>query len=309
MYDGGPHNAPARTEPRRRLPIARIADDWNDGWIGNRWLWLLLVAIFLHAYLARVPVERFSLFEPKPTVRDPVAVELLSKSRPVVMTERATVEPSKDDDKPAEFAGEFRNRTARQTRAETTGQFREFRPSGGTQRRQRGSSDRSRNEEGEEEASRIASLGLSDLMPQNAASPYRLPDNVAAGVRTVLNTDSVVHAGFFNRIASAIYDGWVAQAQMAIERLRIQGKILPTNDYVTKIAIEIDTDGNLREVRLLESCGVPLLDDAPKKAFWDAQPFRNPPKGLFQGEPTFIIPFQFHYQWRTSGINFGRSSP
>jgi TonB family protein len=101
----------------------------------------------------------------------------------------------------------------------------------------------------------------------------------------------------------------VAQAQMAIERLRIQGKILPTNDYVTKIAIEIDTDGNLREVRLLESCGVPLLDDAPKKAFWDAQPFRNPPKGLFQGEPTFIIPFQFHYQWRTSGINFGRSSP
>lgn len=298
--------APRRSEAKlRRLTLP--TGDWrSESPFASRWFWVLLAAVLLHWYASRWNVEQLSLIGPA-APKPPVPVELLNpKRRPVVMTEHSPVEPLHDDKKPAEFEGEFRNRTDRQTKAEQSGAFREFR-AGSTKSAGKtpGQAAKTVRGHGDVEASRIAALGVQDLMPQSAASPNALSDDIAKGTRTVLNTDGVQYAGYLNRITSAVYDGWVANARMAVERLRAEGKQLQSNVYVTKVLVEIDTDGNLRDVRVAESCGIPLLDDAPKKAFWEAQPFTMPPKSMFRGEPTVSLMYELHFEWRTSGFSLG----
>lgn len=131
------------------------------------------------------------------------------------------------------------------------------------------------------------------------ASPYLLPDDVPQGSETVLNTDRYLYASFLNRIADSIYQPWVDEIDLARETLESAGKHLEANLYVTKLSVVLNDRGDVVEVQVLKSCGVEAFDEAPKRAFWRAAVFPNPPGAFFTKSDTLRLYYEFHLKLGT----------
>lgn len=272
---------------------------------GNLFWVAFIVLGMLHLLFGRVPTSALRVGWPAVEGRlgstPPIEVEkYVDSNKPVVTTSRAPEDPLLKD-KEARFAGEFRNRVEQETHNPRTGRFQE----GGAGKS--GTPDPAQadpsNEAGEPGVTkRHGNLGMSDLMPFGA-SPHRLPDDIAEGSETLLNTDSVRYAGFINRIADEVYDPWVRHARDAVTNIYQRGKKLEANIYITKIQVVMDEKGSVTAIQTLGSSGIPELDDAPKKAFWEAEPFPNPPSQMFGKEGVVRFVYEFHFEWRSSSFN------
>lgn len=263
-------------------------------WPSHSLGWFFLFALLFHLGLTKIPL--LPPDPPRPNVAEsekPVELTPYDAKTdldlPVVRTEKAE-EPAEDDGKPARFAGEFRNRVKEETQAQRKGKF--------------------------QESTRIPTVpfsagpgeggspgpSFSDLLafPQ---SPNALPGDITKGGRTLLNTEPVMYAGFINRVADEIYDAWVSHAGSAIERIYAGGKRLESTVYVTKITVVLNRDGGVASLKVLKSSGIRELDEAPKKAFWDAEPFPNPPSQMFDDDGLVRFVYEFHYEWRSAGFN------
>jgi TonB family protein len=222
----------------------------------------------------------------------PDAIELFDPKtdldRQVVETEEA-VDQEKDD-KPARFAGEVRNRVKREMQADRRGRFQQGRSRPTVP-------DASKDGEGGYRGG-----PFSDLLaiPQ---SPHALPDDIRKGGQTVLNTDPVLYASFLNRVADEIYDAWTSNASDAMDRVYGAGGKLSANIYVTKLTVVFNREGGVASVKILKSSGVRELDEAPKKAFWDTEPFPNPPGQMFDEDGLVRVVYEFQYEWKSSGFN------
>src|SRR5690606_16073641 len=142
---------------------------------------------------------------------------------------------------------------------------------------------------------------LHDLMTLGSR-PNRLPEDVAEGPGTVLNTDPVRYASFINRVADEIYDPWVQHARRAVETLYVAGAGLDSRTYITKVTVVMNRRGEVASLRILKSSGVSELDEAPKKAFWQAEPFPNPPAQMFDADGLVRFVYEFHFEWKSSGF-------
>ncbi len=256
--------------------------------------WFFVVALILHVALLQIPAFRKGL----PLVfktPEKEAIELTpydpktDPGRQVVQTEIA--ENQEEDDKPAHFAGELRNRVKKEVQADRSGRF---------QQGQITPTVPFSTPEGEAGAS--PGQSFSDLMafPQ---SPHALPGEIAKGGQTLLNTDPVMYAGFINRVADEIYDAWVAQAGVAVDRVYAGGGKLGAATYITKLTVVLNKHGEIASLKVLKSSGVRELDEAPKKAFWDSEPFPNPPLQMFDDDGLVRFVYEFHFQWKSSGFN------
>ncbi len=259
--------------------------------------WFVLIALLVH-----VAVLQFTFFhQPLPnladgkTKTDDKAIEVTpydpktDPHKPVVQTEEAVKQ--EPDDKPARFVGEVRNRVKQESRAEHSGRFQQGQriptvpyPSG----------------PGEGGAREDKSF--SDLLafPQ---SPNAVPGDVARGAQTLLNTDPVLYAGFINRVADEIYDAWVAHAGVAVDKVYAAGGRLGAAVYITKLTVVLNRSGEVASLRVLKSSGVNELDEAPKDAFWDSEPFPNPPTQMFDDDGLVRFVYEFHFEWKSSGFN------
>jgi hypothetical protein len=134
-------------------------------------------------------------------------------------------------------------------------------------------------------------------------SPHPLSDQIEKGNQTILNTDKVLYASFINRIAEEVYQPWVGNIQEALNNIRARGKKLENNTYVTKLNVSMDKHGEITGIQILASCGVPAIDEAPKKAFWEVEPFPNPPVQLIEEDGFIRLNYEFHFEWKSSGFN------
>lgn len=210
-------------------------------------------------------------------------IEIAAESDlPVVQTHRSD-SPVTSNEK-AQYATSFRQRVEKQTQATRRGPLR------------LGKGNASDIHLGDGPA---AGHDLRSLMAVGS-SPQAVSDDVALGDQTVLNTDSVVYASFLNRVAEEIYEPWYTRANEAVTDAARAGRPLGAREYITRLEVNMDELGRVTALRVLKSCGVEALDEAPKQAFWDRDPFPNPPDQLRQSGGEYQIVYEFHYELKSS---------
>lgn len=109
------------------------------------------------------------------------------------------------------------------------------------------------------------------------------------GEKTLLNTREYVFYGYFQRIRERLDRAWEKSLRDKLAKYFYRGRQLASDmDYTTKVLVTLDHQGQITRVQILSQSGTRDLDDAAVKAFNDAGPFPNPPRGLIEGETSSI---------------------
>ena len=126
--------------------------------------------------------------------------------------------------------------------------------------------------------------------------------SLAEGDETLLNSRSFRYAGFLNRVKETVGRIWVTDVQDAAGRRDPNGQMYSYKDRRTVVEFTLDAAGELRDVRVQSSCGVPYLDQVAVDAFRKAERFPNPPPGLMNVDGTMRLPFAFTLLAAQGGI-------
>jgi len=125
-------------------------------------------------------------------------------------------------------------------------------------------------------------------------------DNEGDG--TLLNSRSFKYWDFFQRIKERVRAEWVPGD---VYRARDPyGKVYGTKDRLTVLAVVIDADGRVVRMEVSRESGLPFLDDEARRAFREAGPFPNPPKGLADDKGRIAFHFGFLLELSTSRTRF-----
>ncbi|NBX76556.1 MAG: energy transducer TonB [Proteobacteria bacterium] len=254
------------------------------------------LAILIHGVLLLCVLPTAQWIQPFSNFRDR-AIEIISPEdlaklqKPVVKTSQLKEKlPSQGS---ARFAGEFDQRVEHETQSPIKGQFQEgdvFK------------AKESPEIEGEGETRKAEEKSLKGYLTFGQ-SPNLLPKDIPYGNQTVLNTDKVRYASFINRIADEIYQPWVEAAERALQEYALGHRKMEPNIYITRLRVTLNSEGAVTGIQVMDSCGVSELDEAPKKAFWESEPFPNPPNQLFEKDGYVRLTYEFQFEWKSSGFN------
>lgn len=258
----------------------------------------LSVALLVHGLILFISISNLNVSPMISHLKDKT-IEIISPEdlqnnrKPVVQTSRA-----KEDfptEKTAKFSGEFQQRVEKETQSPVKGKFQE-----GEAYQAPESPELEAEGTGKEKLS--SEKSLKNLLTFGQ-SPNALSKDIPLGNQTVLNTDKVRYASFINRIADEIYHPWVEEAEKALKDFSISRKKIEPNIYITRLKITLNSDGEVTGIQVVDSCGVSELDEAPKKAFWESEPFPNPPSQLIEKDGYVRLTYEFQFEWRNSGFN------
>ncbi len=117
---------------------------------------------------------------------------------------------------------------------------------------------------------------------------------IAEGDTTVLNTKEYVFWGYFQRIRERLDIAWNRRLRTQLSKLWKKGRSLAQDmDHTTRLLVTLDPDGRIVRVQVLEDSGTFDLDQAAIRAFNDAGPFPNPPKGIADSNGHIQIRWDF----------------
>lgn len=261
----------------------------------------ILLALGLHALLLKLSFPNLNLTNQWEALKEK-AIEIVSAkdllpNKQVVQT--SELEEPEDKGQKAQFNAEVKNRVAQETRSPLVGSFRQ-----GLQTPEVAEAERE-DQTGDEQldkGSKKFDVPLKNLLTFGR-SPHALPKDIPLGNQTVLNTDKVRYASFINRIADEIYQPWVESAEKALKEFSMGDRKIEANLYITRLKITLDTEGAVKAIQVLESSGISELDEAPKKAFWEADPFPNPPSQLLETDGFVRLTYEFQFEWKNSAFN------
>ncbi len=123
------------------------------------------------------------------------------------------------------------------------------------------------------------------------AAPNDFLQNVPIGDGTFLNTREYKYAAFFNRVKQRVGEQWRPNDEMRRKDLRGHAA---SRTRITVVDVTLDEEGRVSDVHVSQSCGVDFLDVEAVAAFQRAQPFPNPPTGLFDEDRRIRFRFGFH---------------
>ncbi len=237
-----------------------------------RWPFLLLLASIFHLLIFQIYIP-----ESRPLAiqdnHEPIEIDSVNE-KPFARSSRPVDQSEKNKDAQARFGGEKKNRVDKETRSPNQGPFRQG---------QQGQPAEPDGEEG---------LAMKDLLPQRSSQNAVLPDDVELGQETLLHTDPILYASFLNRIQEEIYGPWNRHLGDA---MKLRENDLGANIYVTRLKVEVDRQGNIVSMNTIKSSGVREIDSAPKEAFWEIEPFDNPPMSKDRDAETLPFVFEFHF--------------
>ncbi len=199
------------------------------------------------------------------------------KSRSIVSSSRARIQ-DKESKKKARYWGEFDQRVSRETQSRFKGRQRQSIPQG--------------------EGDRAKGLSLRQLLSPSS-NPNALGKDIPPGPDTILNTDSFLYASFINRIADEIYDSWVEKVEDVLGKFSQRNRTLEENTYITRVEVLMDKKGEVLGIKTLLASGVTALDQAPKQAFWDNEPFPHPPSQMIGDDQLARFVYEFRFEWQT----------
>jgi TonB family protein len=135
------------------------------------------------------------------------------------------------------------------------------------------------------------------------AAPNDFLNKVPIGDGTFLNTREFKYASFFNRVKQRVGEQWHPNDDLRQKDPRGHAT---ARTRITMVDVTLDESGRIIEVEVSQSCGVGFLDDEAVAAFQRAQPFPNPPAGLFESDHRIRFRFGFHLEnERGTGSPFG----
>jgi TonB family protein len=148
--------------------------------------------------------------------------------------------------------------------------------------------------EGEASQSLPASAPAQDGTPGVSPADIGALDGIPEGDGTFLNTREWKYASFFNRLKRDVGSQWHPQG-------------CRTTECRTLLAVVLDVNGQLKDLRIAQSSGVDSVDREAKEAFERAQPFRNPPPGLQNARGEIAFSFGFLIETNHAGLQWFRS--
>jgi TonB family protein len=114
------------------------------------------------------------------------------------------------------------------------------------------------------------------------------------GESTLLNTREYVFYGYFQRIRESLDRAWERSLREQLTKYFHRGRQLASEqDYMTQILVSLDSGGQVTRVQIIGASGTKDLDDAAVRAFNDAGPFPNPPKGLVDESGQVFVRWDF----------------
>lgn len=291
------------------------SDALPAGWNLKRWLFPLLATLILHLMFFQVLPALLRAFLPSggSTLRraevstiSPGDLEKLRErirstdaKRLLIDKSRPDVEPEDQKFKDAETISSRNQRVKKETRArENTATV--PRPDGGS-----GTPPLSSlgvplpGVNGKKSASRPSSRrGGPGTEP--GARQNILDDGLAEGAENLLNTRSSRFYSFYSRIYESIGPLWESRAR----EVPRQNRLTP-GDYITKVEVILDQQGNLRDLRIFESAGVRAFDQAVLDSWRKLERFPNPPRELLEKDGLLHMGWTFSFRLENgAGVRF-----
>ena len=141
-----------------------------------------------------------------------------------------------------------------------------------------------------EKSSPAAAKGQKNGDPSKSglASNNDYIEEMPLGDFTQLNTIEYKYFGFYHRIRQQLEQYWGDSLRQRAELLFRAGRSIASNkSHVTSLSITIDSQGQIRRIKVNSPSGVKELDEAAVESFNKAGPFPNPPRELVKdGEAT-----------------------
>jgi protein TonB len=128
------------------------------------------------------------------------------------------------------------------------------------------------------------------LGPQTAAKVLAGPnmdgyrDGLEEGDETHLNVAHFRYATFINRVRNEIAQEWYPRVRAAVRDRDPDQSMFFYKDRTVAVEVTLDTDGRVADLRVRESSSVDFFDRVAVDSIRAAQPFPNPPRGLFKRE-------------------------
>jgi TonB family protein len=118
-------------------------------------------------------------------------------------------------------------------------------------------------------------------------------EGLEVGEETWLESREFKYATFMNRMRREIGQQWIPRVRDAQRERDPDGSLFFYKERTVVLGLTLDTDGNVRDLSVLESSSVEFFDRVAVTSVRAAQPFPNPPQGMFRSEPAVRIPFSF----------------
>ena len=201
--------------------------------------------------------------------------------------------PNQDIPKEARFEGKKNQTVAEETRAREVAPFQERR-----QKAQHSEVFKKLIPDGMKQAS----VTPNQVKAEEQSTPSATMDelkNVKEGAQTLLNTKEFIYYGFYHRLYRQLASVWYGKVRALYwQQVQRPTGIHLRRDYVTHLVVDLDKDGVVRAVHIVEASGIRELDKMAIDAFNEAGPYHNPPKGLIEadGFARISVGFVLHEQ-------------
>ena len=118
-------------------------------------------------------------------------------------------------------------------------------------------------------------------------------EGLPEGEETWLNAREFKYATFMNRMRNDIAQQWYPRVRDATHQRDPDGSVYFYRERTVVLALVLDSSGNVKDMSVTQSSNVDFFDRIAMTSVRAAQPFPNPPSGMFHGEDQVRIPFSF----------------
>ncbi len=118
-------------------------------------------------------------------------------------------------------------------------------------------------------------------------------EGLEEGEETWLKSREFKYATFINQMRTGIGQQWYPRVRDAVRQRDPDGSLFAYKERTVVLAITLDTAGNVKDLSVLQSSSLDFFDRVAVASVREAQPFPNPPRGMFQPEGEVRIPFSF----------------
>jgi TonB family protein len=118
-------------------------------------------------------------------------------------------------------------------------------------------------------------------------------EGLEVGEETWLQAREFKYATYINRMRQGIGQQWYPRVREAVRERDPDGASFLYKERTVVLGLTIDTEGNVKDLSVLESSSVDFFDRVAVASVRAAQPFPNPPLGMFRSEGEVRIPFFF----------------
>lgn len=132
-------------------------------------------------------------------------------------------------------------------------------------------------------------------------------EGLPVGEETWLQAREFKYATFMNRMKGEIAQQWYPRVRDAQRQRDPDGSLYFYRERTVVLGLTIDLSGTVKDLSVLQSSNVEFFDRLALSSVRAAQPFPNPPRGMFNEDEQVRIPFSFTmYPGDRNGLLFWR---